>query len=267
MEYLQSFKLGLWNAWKVTFPVCCNSRCQLGRHFSTLGGPSLREYGSPNSVSSKEVIGSKNDDKDPSQSGLTRPAIRKRHKAYAFQNKFLRGQELEAPNTPPCKKEFRSLRDEDFSKEKRRSQPLTIERIKGSEILFGIAPCSLALARAKRNFFRLFLKSGSSSPAIEDFSRQAKDWGIPVRFVHRKVLDALCKGGVHQGVCLETTSLRPIAWQEEPSSETQGATAHEGSQLLWLGLEGIQDPMNLGAVLRSAHFLGVDRILMSQRNR
>ncbi|CAI5794852.1 rRNA methyltransferase 1, mitochondrial [Podarcis lilfordi] len=162
--------------------------------------------------------------------------------------------------------ELKNLSNDDFPERKRSppQKPLPVERTKGSEILFGVAPCSLALARSKRNFFQLFLKAGKGtpSPTLEEFSRRAKDRGIPVKVVQRKVLDGLCKGGVHQGVCLEATPLRPIGWQEAPPPEAEGV----GSQLLWLALEGIQDPMNLGAVLRSAHFLGVDRIVMSQRN-
>ncbi|KAL8199166.1 UNVERIFIED_CONTAM: hypothetical protein K2H54_035718 [Gekko kuhli] len=112
---------------------------------------------------------------------------------------------LPAEGPPARKEEFWNLRNDDF-KEKRQSRPRPspVGRTEGSEILFGIAPCSLALARAKRDFFKLFLKSGSTStrPVMENFSRQAEARGIPVQLVPRKT------------------------------------------------------PMNLGAVLRSAHLLG-----------
>ncbi|XP_077167873.1 rRNA methyltransferase 1, mitochondrial [Paroedura picta] len=171
---------------------------------------------------------------------------------------------------PPAKeKEFWNLRNDDFSKERRQMwpKPWPVERTEGSEILFGVAPCSLALARSRRDFFRLFLKSGTTStrPEMEEFAQQAEVRGIPVQRVPRKALDALCNGGVHQGVCLEATPLRPIGWEEVSSHEAEGA-AREGTHLLWLALEGILDPMNLGAVLRSAHFLGVDGIVTSRRN-
>ncbi|XP_020642612.3 rRNA methyltransferase 1, mitochondrial [Pogona vitticeps] len=173
-------------------------------------------------------------------------------------------------NAPPSNEEFVNLRNDDFPRKKSRIQqiPLSVERTEGSEILFGFAPCSLALQRSKRNFFQLFLKvsKGDASPAMMDFSQQAQDRGIPTKWVSRKVLNALCKGGVHQGVCLEATPLQPVGWQEGTPLQSEGATVSEGSQLLWLVLERILDPMNLGAILRSAHFLGVDRIVMSQKN-
>uniref|UniRef100_A0A670Z1V7 rRNA methyltransferase 1, mitochondrial n=1 Tax=Pseudonaja textilis TaxID=8673 RepID=A0A670Z1V7_PSETE len=139
------------------------------------------------------------------------------------------------------------------------------ERNQGSEILFGTSPCSLALGRSKRRFFQLFLKASrdGTSPGAEKFSQYAEERGIPVKRVQKKVLDALCKGGVHQGVCLEASPLRPLAWQEGPLHR---APVGKGSQRIWLVLEGIHDPMNLGAVLRTAHFLGVDGMVMSQRN-
>lgn len=176
---------------------------------------------------------------------------------------------LRTQAAPSGEEEFKRLRNDDFPELKMRPQrkSLAIERSKGMDILFGVAPCSLALARSKRDFSRLFLKTSRSgqSPVLEEFTRIAKSCGIPLQMVHRKTLDALCKGGVHQGVCLEATPLRPTCWQESPFHEDEEAAARDGSQLIWLALEGIQDPMNLGAVLRSAHFLGVDRIVMSQR--
>nr|XP_060613011.1 rRNA methyltransferase 1, mitochondrial [Anolis sagrei ordinatus] len=169
--------------------------------------------------------------------------------------------QFRAQAAPPGVTELQRLRDDDFPRKKR---VLPVERTDGSEILFGIAPCSMALATAKRSFSRLFLKAapGGAAPSIEAFSRQAEDRGIPVEMVRRKVLDQLCHGGVHQGVCLEATPLHPIDW----TCRMEGATTEKATQLLWVALEGILDPMNLGAVLRSAHFLGVDGIVMSRKN-
>uniref|UniRef100_A0A8C3XPL5 rRNA methyltransferase 1, mitochondrial n=1 Tax=Chelydra serpentina TaxID=8475 RepID=A0A8C3XPL5_CHESE len=165
--------------------------------------------------------------------------------------------------------EFRNLREDDFSKAQKRPvpKPMSIERTKGSEILFGIAPCSLAFLQSKRDFFQLFLKSGSSCarPVMEEFAQRAKARGVPVHHVRRQVLDALCKGQVHQGVCLEATPLHPRSLEEAEASRVGVATGL-GTQLIWLVLEQIQDPMNLGAVLRSAHFLGVDRVVTSQKD-
>ncbi|NXX64084.1 MRM1 methyltransferase, partial [Scopus umbretta] len=162
-----------------------------------------------------------------------------------------------------------SVREGDFSKARKRlvQKPLSIERTEGSEILFGIAPCSLALSQSRRDLFRLFLKQGSGSQRLimSEFVLQATARGVPVQHVKRRELDALCRGRVHQGVCLEATPLR-FKSLEEAEKPDLGNEETPNRRLIWLALEQIQDPMNLGALLRSAYFLGVDRVVTSQRN-
>ncbi|NXX86854.1 MRM1 methyltransferase, partial [Urocolius indicus] len=148
-----------------------------------------------------------------------------------------------------------------------RAKPLVVERSRGSEILFGIAPCSLALSQSRRDLFRLFLKQsgGSRQLGASELVLQATARGVPVHHVQRRELDALCQGRVHQGVCLEAAPL-PFKSLEEAEKPDLGDEENPKRQLIWLVLEHIQDPMNLGAVLRSAYFLGVDRVVTSQRN-
>ncbi|XP_009907192.2 rRNA methyltransferase 1, mitochondrial [Dryobates pubescens] len=146
-------------------------------------------------------------------------------------------------------------------------KPVFIERTRGSEILFGVAPCSLALSQSRRDLFRLFLKQGSGSRRLlmSEFVLQAMARGVPVHHVTGRELNALCSGQVHQGVCLEATPLR-FKSLEEAEQPDLGDEESPNRQLIWLVLERLQDPMNLGAVLRSAYFLGVDRVVTSQRN-
>ncbi|NXD78485.1 MRM1 methyltransferase, partial [Halcyon senegalensis] len=166
-------------------------------------------------------------------------------------------------------REVWSSREGDFLKARKRLErkPLSIERTKGSEILFGIAPCSLALSQSRRGLFRLFLKqsSGSRQLIMSEFVLQAMARGVPVHHITRRELDALCRGQVHQGVCLEATPLH-FKSLEEAEKPDLGAEEGPNRQLIWLVLEQIQDPMNLGALLRSAYFLGVDRVVTSRRN-
>ncbi|XP_031986048.1 rRNA methyltransferase 1, mitochondrial [Corvus hawaiiensis] len=144
---------------------------------------------------------------------------------------------------------------------------LSLERTKGSEILFGTAPCWLALAQARRALFRLFLKhsSGSARPVRGEFALQAAARGVPVLHVSGRELDVLCRGRPHQGVCLEASPL-PFKSLRDAEEPQLGDGQSGRRQLLWLVLEHIQDPMNLGALLRSAYFLGVDRVVASHRN-
>ncbi|KAM6465053.1 rRNA methyltransferase 1, mitochondrial isoform 1-T1 [Liasis olivaceus] len=273
MEPLHAFNVGFRNAAKLPFVICFINPFKSICCFSAWKKPPLLEEQPPSEVSKKEITAL--------QAGhsLEKSRLQETHllnskprpgetgrKAGALQNKS-RPKFLTKAVPSTTKEEFRNLRNDDFvSKRKRLQRNLVLpERTKGSEVLFGTAPCSLALGRSKRTFFQLFLKSSrdGASPVAEKFSQYAEDRGIPVKRVHRKVLDALCKGGVHQGVCLEASPLRPLAWQEGP---LRRVPVGKGSQCIWLVLERIHDPMNLGAVLRTAHFLGVDGIVTCERN-
>ncbi|XP_036882879.1 rRNA methyltransferase 1, mitochondrial isoform X3 [Manis javanica] len=131
------------------------------------------------------------------------------------------------------------------------------------EVLFGLSPCLLALRAARRRVARLLLQAGRSGLQGEraELLRVAEARDIPVLRLSRQKLDALCRYHVHQGVCMEVSPLQPRSW-----AEVGEAKPGDDSQQLWLVLEGLQDPRNLGAVLRSAHFLGVDKIITSRRN-
>lgn len=134
----------------------------------------------------------------------------------------------------------------------------------GLELLFGLFPCLLALRAARRRVARLLLQAGRSGLQGEraELLRVAEARDIPVLRLRRQKLDALCRYQVHQGVCMEVSPLRPRPWTESGEARPEG-----DPQQLWLVLEGLQDPRNLGAMLRSAHFLGVDKLIISQRNR
>ncbi|KAM8797240.1 rRNA methyltransferase 1, mitochondrial [Eudromia elegans] len=144
-------------------------------------------------------------------------------------------------------------------------EPPLPPRARGSEILFGVAPCAMALAQARRAFFGLYVQRGSGAPraAARELCLQAAARGVPVRRLPARSLGALCRGQHHQGVCLEATPLRSRRLEEAAEEEEAAAG---GRARVWLALERVQDPMNLGALLRSAYFLGVDRVVSSRRN-
>ncbi|XP_016040975.1 rRNA methyltransferase 1, mitochondrial [Erinaceus europaeus] len=131
------------------------------------------------------------------------------------------------------------------------------------ELLYGLSPCLLALRAARRRVARLLLQAGKSGPRGEraELLRAAEERGIPVVRPRRQKLDVLSRFQVHQGVCMEVSPLQLRPW-----TETGEARPGDDPQQLWLVLDRLQDPRNLGAVLRSAHFLGVDKVITSRRN-
>lgn len=160
--------------------------------------------------------------------------------------------------------EIRKLSLEDFPRERQREREREDSRVENLEVVFGIAPCLLALTQGRREVYKLFVKDGETSQrsSVLAVCEEANRHRVQVQRVSKKDLDRMCSGGVHQGVSLQASPLGFV------TTEHRGRR-HErpgGGLPLWLVLEEIQDPMNLGAILRSAYFLGVDRVATSIRN-
>ncbi|XP_019964011.2 rRNA methyltransferase 1, mitochondrial [Paralichthys olivaceus] len=160
--------------------------------------------------------------------------------------------------------ELRKLCLEDSPAERERpgTQKSTLDsRAESHEIVFGIAPCLLALTQGRRKAHKLFVKDGEAShrASVLKVCEEARRRGVQVQRVSKKVLDRMSSDRVHQGVCLQAS---PLSYLTERSDSAPGRK----DPPLWLVLEGIQDPMNLGAILRSAYFLGVDRVASSLHN-
>lgn len=163
--------------------------------------------------------------------------------------------------------EIRKLSLEDFPAERVREKPARPTwtqpgcRIENHEIVFGIAPCLLALTQRRREAYKLFVKDGEAShrSSVLKVCEEAHRRRVQVQRVSKKDLDRMCSGRVHQGVCLQASSLGYVTTEDRGRRHGRP----DGALPLWLVLEGIQDPMNLGAILRSAYFLGVDRVTSS----
>lgn len=159
--------------------------------------------------------------------------------------------------------ELKKLLLEDFPADRQqpwRQRPAQTSRAHNYEVVYGVAPCLLALSQGRRSLRGLYVKDGEASAraAVVQVCEAARRRGVAVRRVGRKDLDKMSSGGVHQGVCLQAG---PLGFLTEDSA----AGERHATPPLWLVLDRIQDPMNLGAILRSAYFLGVDRVASGLR--
>ncbi|XP_070708315.1 rRNA methyltransferase 1, mitochondrial [Pempheris klunzingeri] len=157
--------------------------------------------------------------------------------------------------------ELRKLCLEDFPAERERPgrhKPALDHKAEDYEIVFGVSPCLLALTQGRRKARKLFVKDEEASQrtSVLTVCEEAHRRGVQVQRVTKKDLDKMSSGRVHQGVCLQASPLSYLTEDSAPSRKGSNAP-------LWLVLEKIQDPMNLGAILRSAYFLGVDRVASS----
>ena len=120
-------------------------------------------------------------------------------------------------------------------------------------VTVGIHPVREAL-RARRPFDKILIAKGSAGPRIQEIVTLCRDQSVPVRFEPREMLDRVATGVSHQGV---------IAF----------GVAHQYAELedilpdarLLVILDGVEDPHNLGAIIRTAHAAGASGIIVPER--
>jgi 23S rRNA (guanosine2251-2'-O)-methyltransferase len=121
-------------------------------------------------------------------------------------------------------------------------------------IIYGLNPVLEAL-RADR--VRELRVAERSSGRIRDVLRLAADRSVRVRQVPAAALDREAHGGVHQGVIAVVDDVR-----RHSLDELIGAAR---AQPLLVVLDGIEDPHNLGAILRTADAAGADGVVVQSR--
>lgn len=125
-------------------------------------------------------------------------------------------------------------------------------------LICGINPVLEALAAGTRHFDRLLVVKGLRSGRLSDAIRRATRLGIPLRFEMRETLDRLAGGVPHQGL-IAIVSAKPLLSLEQ----LLGASR---SPALLVALDGVEDPRNLGAILRSVEAAGADGALLPERH-
>jgi 23S rRNA (guanosine2251-2'-O)-methyltransferase len=125
--------------------------------------------------------------------------------------------------------------------------------------IFGLHAVESALDQAPERIRILYVQKGRDRRR-EALVQKARDAGLRVEFVERAWLDRRAEGA-HQGVLAQSQAL---GLSDEKTFES--AWAELPPPRLVLALDGVQDPRNLGACLRSAGAAGVQAVLLPKRN-
>jgi len=104
---------------------------------------------------------------------------------------------------------------------------------------------------------RVCVEHGQKNPRVREILALSREKKVPVSIEQRAWLDRKTGGARHQGVLCYISEM-PVLSVEE-------ILAQAGSPGLLLVLDGIEDPHNLGAVLRSAEVAGADGVFVPQR--
>ncbi|ANK59083.1 23S rRNA (guanosine(2251)-2'-O)-methyltransferase RlmB [Loigolactobacillus backii] len=104
---------------------------------------------------------------------------------------------------------------------------------------------------------KIFLQEGMKADALYDLQKLAKNLRIPVQLAPKNKLDTLSDRGNHQGVVL---AISPFAYA---TIDDLFAKAEEKKQPpFFLMLDNIEDPHNLGSIMRTADAVGVHGIII-----
>ena len=120
-------------------------------------------------------------------------------------------------------------------------------------LVLGIQPVREAVRAHGRRVGEVAIEKGDH-PQLQALARFARDQGIDVREVSRAELDRQAKGGRHQGAMAFAPALRVLSLAE----------FHPAPDAVLLALDGIEDPQNFGAILRSAVALGASGVLWAE---
>lgn len=121
-------------------------------------------------------------------------------------------------------------------------------------IIHGVHPVEEALATRPEAVERVWIADTARGAAIQRIFERARARGIRAERCPRARIDRLAKGAVHQGVAAQVAEIGYV--------EVSDLLARVEGDALLVALDHVQDPIHLGAVLRSAHLLGTHGVII-----
>lgn len=124
-----------------------------------------------------------------------------------------------------------------------------------SDLVYGLHAVRHLLERAPEHVLEAWVQEASQSDSLQTINNVLRQHGVAVHRANTATLDKLSHNGVHQGVVLRS---RRVADNPYGLEELAAST----DQPLFLVLDGVQDPHNLGACLRSAAAAGATAVVI-----
>src|SRR5438309_368221 len=125
-------------------------------------------------------------------------------------------------------------------------------------VIFGINPVSEALKARGRAFQWVGVAKERNDLRLQRLIQECRNISIPVRFLPRVELDRMARTASHQGVVAVTSSKAYVDIDDV-------LEAKRAEYSLIVVLDGVEDPHNLGAILRTADASGVDGVVIPER--
>ncbi len=114
--------------------------------------------------------------------------------------------------------------------------------------------------RSGKTIDKLYVLDGCKDGPVMTIIREAKKTDTIIRYVDREILDRLSKTGHHQGVVANAA-----AYDYAEVEDILNAAREKGEPPFVFILDGIEDPHNLGAIIRTANLAGAHGIIIPKR--
>ncbi|HQR31484.1 MAG TPA: 23S rRNA (guanosine(2251)-2'-O)-methyltransferase RlmB [Blastocatellia bacterium] len=130
--------------------------------------------------------------------------------------------------------------------------------------IYGLSPVLEALRARRRPIRKLLIASGANPSRLKELTEAAKRAGVSIETRDRRELDELTRNANHQGVV--ALAANPDNKQKRNAGYVEADEILEGlgEHPLLVLLDGIEDPHNLGAILRSCEGAGVDGVFLPE---
>jgi len=97
-----------------------------------------------------------------------------------------------------------------------------------------------------------------AGPRVDELVARARELRIPIETLDRRAIERLTRGGVHQGIAAE---LQPL-----PAFTLEELVGGAAGPALLVVLDGVEDPQNVGAIIRSADAAGAHGVVRQARH-
>jgi 21S rRNA (GM2251-2'-O)-methyltransferase len=147
----------------------------------------------------------------------------------------------------------------------------TVPKMMGQGV-YGVGPVLAALMAGRREFYALYMQEGmdlswsnkkkKDKKAVEKVLQMAEKVGLKVVETSKHDLNMMVDNRPHQGLVLDASPLEMVNTKElDPVRVEDGRKAP-----VWLALDEVMDPQNLGAIIRSAYYFGAEGIVLCAKN-
>ena len=125
------------------------------------------------------------------------------------------------------------------------------------KFLFGINPILERLKATPNDISEILIAKGSSALALQAIEVQARRIKLPVKYVAPELLDQLSDGQRHQGIVAKVEAYHYSSFADLLKA------VPSLSELMWiLILDGLTDPRNFGALLRTVEAVGIQHVVI-----